>query len=50
MTQTDLADYFGVARPSLSRALKEMEDDRLIEAQGKMIRVLDRKKLVELTL
>lgn len=50
MTQTDLADYFGVARPSVSRALKEMEDDRLIEARGKTIRVIDRKKLADLTL
>ncbi len=50
MTQTDLADYFGVARPSLSRALKELEDDRLIEAHGKTIRVTDRKRLAELTL
>jgi len=49
MTQTDLADYFGVARPSLARALKELEDERMIEALGKVISVTDRKKLTELT-
>ncbi len=37
MTQTDLADYFGVARPSLARALKELEDEKMIEATGKVI-------------
>jgi len=49
MTQTDLADYFGVARPSLARALKELEDEKLIEALGKIISVTDRQKLMELT-
>jgi CRP-like cAMP-binding protein len=49
MTQADLADYFGVARPSLARALKELEDERMIEALGKVISVTDRKKLTELT-
>ena len=49
MIQADLADYFGVARPSLARALKELEDERMIEALGKVISVTDRKKLTELT-
>jgi CRP/FNR family transcriptional regulator, dissimilatory nitrate respiration regulator len=49
MTQADLADYFGVARPSLARALKELEDERMIVALGKVIRVTNRKKLTELT-
>ncbi len=49
MNQADLADYFGVARPSLARALKELEDEGLIEALGKEISVLDRKRLAELT-
>ena len=50
MTQTDLADYFGVARPSLARILGEMENDGLIVATGRVIRVLDRKKLTQLTI
>jgi CRP-like cAMP-binding protein len=49
MTQTELADYFGVARPSLARILGEMENDGLIEATGRVIRVIDRKKLSQLT-
>jgi CRP-like cAMP-binding protein len=50
MTQTELADYFGVARPSLARILGELEDDGLIEATGRVIRVIDRKKLTQLTI
>jgi len=49
MNQADLADYFGVARPSLARALRELEDEQMIEATGKVIRVVDRKKLADLT-
>ncbi len=48
MTQNDLADFFGVARPSVARALGEMEDEGLIEARGKNIRVLDPDKLARL--
>lgn len=50
MTQTGLADYFGVARPSLARILGELENDGLIEATGRVVRVLDRKKLTQLTI
>jgi CRP-like cAMP-binding protein len=49
MTQSDLADFFGVARPSVARALGEMEEMGLIEARGKNIKVLDRKNLADLT-
>jgi len=49
MTQADLADYFGVARPSVARALKEMEEEGLIEASAKIISVLDRTRLMEIT-
>ena len=48
MTQTDLADFFGVARPSVSRALGEMEEAGLVEASGKRIRILNRKGLAGL--
>lgn len=47
-TQNDLADFFGVARPSVSRALGELEKEGLIEASGKTIRILDRKGLAGL--
>jgi len=49
MTQNNLADYFGVARPSVGRALGEMEADGFIEARGKNIRLLDKKGLADLT-
>jgi CRP/FNR family transcriptional regulator, dissimilatory nitrate respiration regulator len=48
-TQNDLADFFGVARPSIARALGEMEEDGYLEAKGKVIRILDKKGLAELT-
>lgn len=42
MTQGELSDFFGVARPSIARALGEMESDGLIEAKGKEIKIIDR--------
>jgi CRP/FNR family transcriptional regulator, dissimilatory nitrate respiration regulator len=45
LTQAQLADQFGVARPSLSRAMREMHHDGLIDAIGKHIRILDRERL-----
>jgi len=50
MTQKDLADYFGVARPSIARALKEMEEEKVIEAKGKSIRIIDKMSLGALTI
>ncbi len=44
-TQQDLADYLGVARPSLARVLKEMKDEQLIEIQGKTVVLLNLAKL-----
>lgn len=38
---TQLADLFGVARPSLSRALSEMQHDGVIEHHKNMIKILD---------
>lgn len=49
MTQNDLADFFGVARPSVSRALGELEQEGFIEAAGKNIRIIDKKGLAGLT-
>jgi CRP/FNR family transcriptional regulator, dissimilatory nitrate respiration regulator len=49
MTHNDLADFFGVARPSVSRAIGEMKEEGLIEASGKRIRILDRAALLSLT-
>jgi CRP-like cAMP-binding protein len=49
MTQAEIADFFGVARPSVARALGEMEEEGLIKAQGKQITILDKQKLTLLT-
>ena len=49
-TQSDLADFFGVARPSVGRALGELEDEGLISARGKMITITDKKGLADLTI
>jgi CRP-like cAMP-binding protein len=49
-TQNDLADFFGVARPSVARALGELEKDGLIAADGKIITIINRNGLSELTL
>jgi CRP-like cAMP-binding protein len=48
-TQNDLADFFGVARPSVARALSEMESDGIIIARGKDIEILVPDKLRNLT-
>ena len=50
MTQNDLADFFGVARPSIARALGELEDEGYIEAKGKSIKIIDKEGLAELTI
>lgn len=47
-TQAELADYFGVTRPSLARTIKEMKDDGIIEVPGKMIKIIDFNKLQKL--
>jgi CRP/FNR family transcriptional regulator, dissimilatory nitrate respiration regulator len=49
ISQNDLAEFFGVTRPSVSRALGELEQDGLIEATARNIRILDKKGLAGLT-
>lgn len=49
MTQNELAEYFGVARPSIARVISELEKDGIISTKGKYLRILDIKKLAELT-
>ncbi len=49
VTQNDLADFFGVARPSVARALGDLEEAGLIEARGKSIKVLNKDGLKILT-
>jgi CRP-like cAMP-binding protein len=47
-SQNELAEMFGVTRPSLSRALREMDKDELIHADGKHIKILDKEGLLDL--
>lgn len=47
-TQKDLADFFGVTRPSLARIIGELERDGIILAKGKRIEVVKRKELIKL--
>jgi CRP-like cAMP-binding protein len=46
--QTELAEFFGVARPSLARSLSEMIEDKVIEVNKKDYKILDIKKLRDL--
>ena len=49
MTQNEIAEYFGVARPSIGRVLSEMENEGIIITRGKYLTILDKKRLTELT-
>lgn len=46
--QTELAEYFGVARPSLARSLSEMAGEGLIKVERKQVSILNRDGLKEL--
>jgi len=47
LSQNDLAEQFGVARPSLARVLGEMARDGILRVDRRVIRILDRGKLRE---
>jgi len=47
-TQKELAEFFGVTRPSLARIIGELEKDEIIVAKGKQIEIVDRKGLTQL--
>jgi CRP/FNR family transcriptional regulator, dissimilatory nitrate respiration regulator len=47
MTQNEIADFFGVARPSVARALGEMEEEGILEVKAGRITILERKRLAE---
>lgn len=49
-TQNDLADFFGVTRPSVARALGEIEEEGNLEVNGKRIKILNRKGLADLAI
>ncbi|OFY55430.1 MAG: hypothetical protein A2X22_11035 [Bacteroidetes bacterium GWF2_49_14] len=47
-SQKDLADLFGVARPSVARGLAELEKEGVIEIRNRRVKVLDMKALLAL--
>jgi CRP-like cAMP-binding protein len=49
MTQNDLAEFFGVTRPSVARALGALEEDGYIIADRKNIQIIDKNALGDLT-
>ena len=46
--KTELAEFFGVARPSLARSIAEMIEDGIIEVNRNEYRIIDRRKMHEL--
>lgn len=47
-TQNELAEMFGVTRPSLGRTLREMNKEGLISTKGKEVEILEKRKLATL--
>jgi CRP/FNR family transcriptional regulator, dissimilatory nitrate respiration regulator len=47
-TQQQLADLFGVTRPSLARVFGDMQKEKLIKIENKTVTLLDKKALNEL--
>ena len=47
-SHTELSELFGVTRPALTRALREMNNEGLIAADGKKITILNRSGLKKL--
>ena len=47
-SQAQLSELFGVARPSVGRAISEMNQEGLIRTSGKQVEILDRPGLEEL--
>jgi CRP-like cAMP-binding protein len=45
MNREELADYLGVARPSLSRALMRMQKEEMIEVDRCRIKILNYEKI-----
>jgi CRP-like cAMP-binding protein len=46
-SQEELANMFGVTRPSLGRALRELHNEGIIEAKGKSIKIVSREALIK---
>jgi len=47
-SQSEMAQFFGVTRPSFARSLKEMEQEGLIETSRREIKILNKQQLIRL--
>ncbi len=47
LSQSQLAELFGVARPSVGRGMRELHNEGIIEAKGKEVKLLDIARLKE---
>ncbi|WP_320018274.1 Crp/Fnr family transcriptional regulator [Labilibaculum manganireducens] len=47
-SQAEMAQFFGVTRPSFARSLKEMEQEGLIETNRREIKILNKQQLIRL--
>lgn len=47
-SQAQLAELFGVTRPSLGRTIREMDHEGVVEAKGRVVKILDKVKLSSL--
>lgn len=45
LSQSQLAEFFAVTRPSLARALGEMDNEGLIEVHRRTIKIIDKSKM-----
>jgi len=48
LSQKELAEFFGVARPSLARALGELEKEEIITVNRREIQIIDRNRLIKI--
>ncbi len=44
-SQSELAELFGVTRPSVGRGIRELHDEKVIDAKGKKLKILNIDKL-----
>ena len=44
-SQSELANIFGISRPSLGRVIRELHNEGVIEAEGRNIKIVDKKAL-----
>lgn len=48
MTREELADFLSTTRPSLSRELSNMKDEKILDVEGKTIKILKMEKIKNL--